>query len=128
MTYQLTTIVGNLGGDPELKYTQSGVPFCSFSVATSKKWTDADGTKREKTTWFRVTAWNALAEACNQYLAKGRQVMVTSDDVEASAYITRDNEPAASLNLRARDVRFLSGNGGGERAEDGTYSDADIPF
>ena len=74
--YQKVIIVGHLGGDPEMRYTPSVKPVTNFSVATSRKWTGADGEQREDTTWFKVAAWGKLAEVCNQYLAKGRQVLV----------------------------------------------------
>ncbi len=70
--FSKTIIVGHLGRDPELRYTSGGQPVCSFSVATSRSWTDQSGQPQEKTTWFRVTAWGKLGELCNQYLTKGR--------------------------------------------------------
>ena len=60
--YQKTIVVGHLGRDPEMRYTQSGVPVTSFSVATTRKWSSASGEQQEKTTWFRVTCWRKLAE------------------------------------------------------------------
>ena len=69
--YQQIVLIGNLGNDPELRYTPSGVPVASFDLAVKKSWTDAEGGKQEKTTWFRVTAWRKLAEIAAQYLAKG---------------------------------------------------------
>lgn len=114
-----TIVVGNLGGDPELRYLQSGAGVCSFSVAVSESWTDRQTQeKREKTVWYRVSAWNQLGESCNQYLAKGRQVMVIGT-VEARGYTNNAGEAAASLDLRARDVRFLGGReGGGQQRGD----------
>ncbi len=113
--FSKTIIVGRLGGDPELRYTQSGQAVCSFSVATDRTWTDASGEKQEKTTWFRVTAWGKLADLCNQYLKKGRTVLVEGE-VDASAWMPQSGEPRASLELTARNVRFLGGKneGGGE--------------
>ena len=74
--YQKVIIMGNLGRDPEMRYTPQGTPVTNFSVATSYKWTGADGTPNEETTWFRVSAWGRMAEVCNEYLSKGRQVFV----------------------------------------------------
>jgi len=107
--YQSTTIIGNLGNDPDMRYTPSGVPVCSFSLAVNRSWTDNDGNRQEKVTWFRVTAWRKLAEVCTQYLAKGRQVLVIGDDLEARAFTDRAGENRASLELTAREVKFLSG-------------------
>lgn len=107
--YQHTVIVGNLGQDPEMRYTQSGVAVTSFSVAVNRKWTNQDGTQGEKTTWFRVSAWRRLAETCNQYLSKGRLVLVEGE-VSASAWTPQDGgEPRATLELTARNVKFLGG-------------------
>jgi len=116
--YEQTIIIGHLGRDPEMRYTQNGKPVTNFSVAVSRKFTGKDGQPVEKTKWFRVTAWNKLAELCNQYLSKGRLVLVTGE-VDASAYTGQDGEPKASLEITARDVKFLDGkgNGGGDAAE-----------
>ena len=132
--YQHTVIVGYLGRDPEMRYTQSGDAVTNFSVAVSRKWTNQDGTPGEKTTWFRVSAWRRLAETCNQYLSKGRPVLVEGE-VSASAWTPQDGgDPRANLELRARNVQFLPGReaaatydepqaaGGEEIAEDA------IPF
>lgn len=69
-------IIGRLGRDPEMRYTPSGRPVTTFSVATSRNWTTVEGEKRTETEWFNVVAWSGLAEICNQFLAKGRQVYV----------------------------------------------------
>ena len=106
--YAKTVIVGHLGRDPEMRYTPSGVPVTSFTVATNRRWTDQNGQLQERTTWFRITAWRRLAEQCNQYLAKGRMVLVEGD-IEASAWTSQEGEPRASLELTARNVRFLGG-------------------
>ncbi len=108
--YQKTVIVGNLGNDPEMRYTPSGVPVTSFNVAVNRRWTDQNGGQQKKTTWFRVTAWRKLAETCAQYLGKGRLVLVEGE-VDASAWTGQDGQPRASLELTARTVRFLSPRG-----------------
>jgi len=132
--YQHVVIVGNLGRDPEMRYTPSGVPVTTFSVAVSKRWKSQDGEMHEKTTWFRVTAWRKLAELCNQYLSKGRQVLVEGE-VEASAWKGQDGEPRATLELTANNVRFLGTradsayNAGGETLKDGPgMPEEDLPF
>ncbi|KXK18626.1 MAG: single-stranded DNA-binding protein [Chloroflexi bacterium OLB15] len=123
--YQQVIIVGNLGRDPELKYLQNGVAVCNFSVAVSS-FSGQGEQRQEKTTWFRVAAWRELGERCNQYLAKGRQVMVVGT-VDVRAYTDNSGQPQATLELTARDVRFLgsregSGEGSGGSFEDGGYS------
>lgn len=112
--YQYCVIVGHVGRDPELRYTQSGVAVCDFSVAVTRKWTQGDE-RREETTWFRVTAWRELAETCNQYVKKGMQIMVAGR-VSASAYTANDGEARASLELVAQDVQFLGSRGDRENA------------
>jgi single-strand DNA-binding protein len=69
-------IIGNLGRDPEMRYTPSGRPVTTFSVATSRSWNTSEGEKRIETEWFNVVAWSSLAEICKQHLAKGQQVYI----------------------------------------------------
>ena len=128
--YQQVVIVGNLGSDPEMRFTPSGVPVTSFSVAVNRRWTDGNGEQKEKTTWFRVTAWRKLAELCNQYLSKGRLVLVEGE-IDATAWLDNQGNPRATLELTARNVRFLGGgNGGGGKAsaEPVVREEEDIPF
>ncbi len=122
MTWHQTIVVGNLGGDPELRYLQSGQAVCNFSVAVSERWRDRQsGEQRERTTWYRVAAWGPLGETCNQYLSRGRQVMVTGN-VSARGYINNNGEAAASLDLNARDVRFLGQRGDSDGDQGGGWS------
>ncbi len=69
-------LIGNLGKDPELRYTQSGTPVASFSLATNESWTDNEGNKHDETEWHQIVAWRGLAEICGQYLTKGKQIYV----------------------------------------------------
>ncbi len=69
-------VIGNVGRDPEMRYIPSGKPVTSFSVATSRSWTNADGERREETEWFNVVAWGNLAEICKQHLCKDQQVYI----------------------------------------------------
>ena len=132
--YQKLIIVGNLGRDPELRYTTDGTPVCSFSVATSRRWTDAQGQSQERTVWFRVTAWRRLAETCAQFLTKGRQVFCEGTLSEPKPYQGRDGEWRAGLELRADEVKFLGskGEGGDDMSKDGeSWNEVDeneIPF
>ena len=106
--YQHITLVGNLGGDPEMRYTQDGTPVTSFRVATNRRWSGRDGTTQEKSVWFRVSAWQSLAETCNQYLTKGPRVLVVGEMEEPSTWTDREGNARASLEVRARNVQFLS--------------------
>lgn len=69
-------LIGHLGRDPEMRYTPSGRPVTSFSLATSRSWTSAEGERHEETEWFNIVAWGNLAEICKQYLTKNRQIYV----------------------------------------------------
>jgi single-strand DNA-binding protein len=126
------TITGNLGADPEMKYTQSGVPVTSFNVATNKKWKDGEGNQKEKVTWFRVSVWRGQAEACHDHLHKGSKVLVVGEVEAPKAYINNAGEAAASLDITATTVEFLSGqeDGGAQRSKPAgsSASDKDIPF
>lgn len=113
--YQHTTVVGYLGRDPEQRFTPAGQSVTNFSLATSRSWTDAAGEKQEKTTWFKVTTWGKLAELCAQYLAKGRLVLVEGE-IDASSWVDKEGNARATLELNAKNVRFL---GGGNSHEDG---------
>lgn len=125
--YQKTVVVGHLGRDPEMRYTPSGVPVTSFSIATTRKWTGANGEPQEKTTWFRVTAWRKTGELAAQYLKKGRLVLVEGD-IDASAFTDREGNPRASLELTATNIRFLGGRGeGGEAGGGGSAGGDDFP-
>lgn len=105
--FQSVTIIGHLGGDPEMRYTNTGVPVASFSVATKKSWTGADGQRQEKTVWFRVSSWQKQAEIVTQYLHKGSKVHVIGEIEEPRVFTDRDGNARASLELRAQTVTFL---------------------
>jgi len=109
--YQKLILIGRLGRDPEMRYTPDGTPVTSFSVATDRRWTDASGQQQSRTVWFRVTAWRRLAETCNQYLTKGRLVMVEGELQEPKPFQGRDGTLRASLDVTANVVRFLGGRG-----------------
>lgn len=143
--FQRVIIAGNLGGDPQMRYTPTGVPVTSFSVATNRRWTDANGNPQERTVWFRVTAWRKLAETCNQYLSKGRQVLVEGElepDPQTGGprlWQDRDGNWRASYEVTAREVRFIGSAGqggaasmggavGGAEDTGGPLGEEDLPF
>lgn len=107
--YQSITLIGNLGSDPEMRYTPAGVPVASFSLAVNKSWTGTDGQKQDKTTWFRVTTWRKTAEIVSQYLNKGSRVLVLGEMEDARTWTDRDGNHRASLEVTASAVKFLSG-------------------
>jgi single-strand DNA-binding protein len=134
--YQKVIIVGNLGRDPEMRYTPSGQPVTNFSVATNRRWTNTDGTPGEETVWFRVTAWGKLGETCNQYLSKGRQVFVEGrlrPDPETGGpriWTRQDGTAGASFEITAFTVRFLGRRDEGVAVgpEEGVLEEEGIPF
>lgn len=127
--YQQITIIGNLGNDAELRFTPSGVPVASFNIAASRQWQAQDGSKQNKTTWFRVSIWNKTAEALAQYLTKGKQVMVVGEVEEARIYTDRDGNPRASLEVKAQNIRLLGGKQHGDPTDNVSVAGAEeIPF
>lgn len=138
--FHKVTVIGNLGADPELKFMPNGDVVCSFSVATNRTWKNPDGSKAEEVTWFRVTAWRKLAEICNQYLKKGKQVYIegrlTPDKRTGGPRVWQANDgtPKASFELQAAEVKFLGGGGGSPEAGDDGFSNhtpmpaEEIPF
>ena len=140
--YQKVVIVGNLGTDPEMRYTPSGQAVTNFSVATNRRWSDSQGNQQEETVWFRVSVWGKMAEVCNQYLAKGRQVLVEGTmrpDPETGGpriWTDQNGQPRASFELTGREVKFLGtrGDSGGDYGGDSGQGEApgltedEIPF
>jgi single-strand DNA-binding protein len=116
--FQTIIIIGNLGRDPEMRYTPSGQPVTSFSVATNRQYTNNAGETVKETIWFRVSAWGKQAETCNQYLKKGNKVLVegrlTADPATGGPRIWtgQDGSPRASFEVTAGTVRFLTPRGG----------------
>lgn len=130
MSYQKTIIVGNLGGDPEMRYLDDGTPVTRFSVAVNEKRGES-----ESTTWYRVSAWRRQAETCAQYLAKGRAVLVEGklagdrDTGGPRIWTGNDGTPRASFELNADRVVFLS-SGQAEAEPDAQHyvDESEIPF
>lgn len=107
-------LVGNLGRDPEMRYTPSGTAVTNLSVATNRRFTDSSGETREETIWFRVSVWGRQAETVNQYLRKGRQVLVEGrlvpdENGNPRIWNRQDGTPAASFEVSAIEIRFLGG-------------------
>jgi single-strand DNA-binding protein len=142
--FQTIIIVGNVGRDPEMRYTPSGQAVTSFSVATNRQYTNNNGETVKETIWFRVSAWGKTGETCNQYLKKGSKVLVegrlTADPATGGprVWTSQDGSPRASFEVSAATVRFLSTRGESDgsgaaptpAAEDGGagIENEDIPF
>src|SRR5512136_908130 len=131
--YQTVILVGNLGRDPEMRYTPSGQAVTTFSVATNRQFTNNNGETIKETIWFRVSAWGKTGENCNQYLKKGSKVLVegrlTADPKTGGPRVwnKQDGTPGSSFEVSAQTVRFLSsrtdsaepGTGGVSAADEG---------
>jgi single-strand DNA-binding protein len=115
-------VIGNLGRDPEMRYTPSGQAVTSFSVASTRRYTTSSGERRDETEWFNVSAWGKLAELCNQWLTKGRQVYVEGR-LRSRSFEGRDGQMRFVNEINLTDVQFLSRGAGG--AEDAPAYDTD---
>jgi len=135
MSYQKIIITGNLGRDPEMRYTPSGQAVTSFSVAVNESYTNANGEKIKKTVWFRITAWGKQAEICNQYLKKGQMVLVdgrmSADPATGGpkVWTKQDGSTGSSFEVTASTVRFLStrGDTSGDTSMHGGMESAEMP-
>jgi single-strand DNA-binding protein len=132
--YQHTVIVGHTGRDAEMRYTPTGVPVTDFSLATTRRWTNANGETQEKTIWWKIICWRKMAEIAAQYIRKGKLILVEGE-VEASAFTGRDGEAHTVLELTAFNFKFLGGrrdNDAGESENESnvqeTGGDDPIPF
>jgi single-strand DNA-binding protein len=107
MTLNKMIVIGNVGSDPEMRYTPNGAAVTNFSVASNRRYTTAEGEQREETEWFRVAAWNRLAETCNQYVTKGMKIYVEGR-LSSRPYITQDGQPRSGNEISAVEVKFLN--------------------
>lgn len=111
-------VIGNLGADPEMRYTPNGAPVTSFPIATGRSYTTQDGERRQETEWFTVVAWNQLAENCNQYLSKGRRAYVEGR-LHSHQWEGNDGQTRFRNEIIANTVMFLDRPSGGDaRAEE----------
>ena len=101
-------IIGNLGSDPELRYTQNQTPVATFSVASTERWKDSDGNKQEHTEWHRVVVWKGLAEVCNEHLSKGSKIFIEGK-LRTRKWEDQDGNIRYSTEIIARDLEMLGG-------------------
>ena len=127
-------IIGNLGSDPEMRFTPNGRPVTSFSVATNRRYTTSDGERREETEWFTVVTWGRLAEQCNQFLTKGRLVYVEGR-LRSHSWEGQDGQRRSRNEIVADRVSFLDRQAVAplpeEKVEESTTDELepdDIPF
>jgi len=108
--YQKIILIGNLGRDPEMRYLPDGTAVTNFSVATNRRWTDSQtGEPKEETVWFRVSVWRRQAETANEYLSKGRRVLIEGRLQAPNTFTRQDGTVGASLDVVANRVVFLGG-------------------
>ena len=132
-------LIGNLGGDPELRSTPSGTPVATFTLATNESWTDREGQRQERTEWHRIVAWGKLAEICGQYLRKGRQVYIEGR-LTTRSWEDRQGNQRKTTEIVAQQMLMLGGRAPGQSegeapsetpefaAETVKIEDDDLPF
>ncbi len=104
-------LIGNLGQDPELRYTNSGTAVCNFRIATNESYKDASGQMVDKTEWHNIVTWARLAEICGEYLRKGSQVYIEGS-LQTRSYDDRDGNTKYITEVKAREMQMLGGRGG----------------
>ncbi len=113
-------LIGNLGADPEIRYTQGGTPVANFRIATTETWRNKEGGKEEHTEWHKIVAWRKLGEICGEYLSKGSKVYLEGR-IRTRKWQDRDGNDRYTTEIEARDVQFLTprgGNASGARSGD----------
>lgn len=134
--FQQLILIGNLGTEPEMRYTASGVPVTNFNLAVSKRWTNAEGQAQDKTTWFRVSLWRRQAEIASQYLAKGHRVMIVGEVESARPWTDRDGNMRATIEVTASELKLMesrTAHSNGEQEASAAETalageDAQVPF
>lgn len=128
MSFNKIILVGNLGKDPELRYTPQGDAVCSFSMATNERKKDKSGEFQDVTTWFKVTLWRRQAENASKYLSKGSPVYIEGR-LQIEEWTDRDGKERFTLGVQATDMQFISsrgeGGGGGGDYSGGSQDDHD---
>jgi len=121
------TLIGNVGSDPEMRYTPNGKAVTSFRMATNYRYNSPDGERREETEWFRVNVWGKQAESCNQFLSKGKRVYVEGR-LRSRNWEGQDGQMRTSLEVSANRVIFLDRTAAASLPEEGEVEPEDLPF
>jgi len=127
MSFNKIIIVGNLGRDPELRYTPQGVAVCSFTMATNEKRRDKSGEMADVTTWFKITLWRQQAENASKYLTKGSPVYIEGR-LRIEEWTDRDNNRRYTLDVQATDMQFISSRGDSGGDYSGGHDDHDAGY
>ncbi len=109
-------LVGNLGADPDMRYTPNGAGVCELRLATNESWTDKSGQKQDRTEWHKIIVWGKRAEVCSKYLAKGRQVYIEGS-LRTRSWDDKEGNKRYTTEIIASDVQFLGGRGGDNRSD-----------
>jgi single-strand DNA-binding protein len=120
-------LIGNVGSDPEMRYTPNGKAVTSFRMATNYRYVGSDGERREETEWFRVSVWGKQAESCNQFLSKGRRVYVEGR-LRSRNWEGQDGQMRTNLEVSANRVIFLDRAAPASLPEEGELEPEDLPF
>lgn len=125
-------LIGNLGGDPEVRHTHNGTAVANLSLAVNETWTDKSGEKQEKVEWVKLVAWGKLAEICKEYLSKGKPIYVEGK-IETQSWDDREGNKRYTTQVNVQQLLMLGGTGGGRQGEppaDGPpeVEDGDVPF
>jgi single-strand DNA-binding protein len=115
--FQQLILIGNLGRDPEMRYTAAGEAVTNLNIAVNRRWTREDGQTQEKTVWFHVTFWRRQAEIANQYLNKGSRVLIVGEIDAARPYTDRDGNPRAAIDIRGRELQFMGSRNHDQEAD-----------
>lgn len=103
-------LIGNVGADPELRYTPTGTAVTNFNIATNESWSDSSGERHERTEWHRIVVWRRLAEICNQYLRKGSRVYIEGS-LQTRSWEGQDGQKRYTTEVVARDMQMLDSRG-----------------
>jgi single-strand DNA-binding protein len=123
-------VIGNLGSDPDVRYTQNGTPVATFSIATSERWKDKDGQMQETTEWHRIVVWRALAEVCREYLKKGDKVYIEGK-MQTRKWQDSDGNDRFVTEIIARNMEMLGGKTNPAETNnegDPSFMNGDVPF
>ncbi len=114
-------LIGNLGRDPEIRYTQGGQPVANFTMATSERWNNKDGERQERTEWHKIVVWGKLAEFCGEYLSKGRQVYAEGR-LQTREWEDKDGNKRWTTEVVANSIQFVGPRPGGGGDGDASFS------
>lgn len=134
MSLNKVMLIGRLGSDPDLRYTQGGQAVANFNIATNERWTDKGGKTQDRTEWHRIVVWGRQAENCEKYLSKGRNVYIEGR-LQTREWETKEGGKRKTTEVVAQNVQFLDGGSGNRETQTGYqappsagFDDEDIPF